>query len=293
MISSASAKYFQGLVFILVRRPYAIGDCIHVSNPNNDTSSTGSGFWVVEDITLFATIVVSFILSQAFKGCVRCLINFSYIRHQFGTQRFLFTNERASLSNGALADSRIINSSKSYNASVFHYLKFPIDVPYEKLRTFHEALEAFVRNRPREWIGLGAFRAANVNASEAYIEYIVSARHRESWASWGQIRSSQSDLMGFGVELAKKLDIVYRPPTLPIDLKLSTQQAQNISREFNPAYPQNPSGMVELDNQTHEGVGVPDSLLNPPEQIDESERASLLANDIQSLVAQFPPRAKK
>ena len=30
MIGSASSKYFEGLLFILVRRPYAIGDGIHV-----------------------------------------------------------------------------------------------------------------------------------------------------------------------------------------------------------------------------------------------------------------------
>ena len=30
MIGSASSKYFEGLLFIIVRRPYAIGDGIHV-----------------------------------------------------------------------------------------------------------------------------------------------------------------------------------------------------------------------------------------------------------------------
>jgi small-conductance mechanosensitive channel len=31
MIGGASAKYFEGILFILVRRPYDIGDRIHVS----------------------------------------------------------------------------------------------------------------------------------------------------------------------------------------------------------------------------------------------------------------------
>lgn len=58
VIGTASSKYFEGLLFILVRRPYSIGDCIHVSDPNQDTSHSASAFWFVEDITLFSTHVV-------------------------------------------------------------------------------------------------------------------------------------------------------------------------------------------------------------------------------------------
>jgi hypothetical protein len=46
IIGSASAKYFEGLLFILVRRPYGIGDRIHISNVENDTSISGSSGWV-------------------------------------------------------------------------------------------------------------------------------------------------------------------------------------------------------------------------------------------------------
>lgn len=43
MISSASSKYFEGLLFILVRRPYQIGDGIHISNVESNTSTAGEG----------------------------------------------------------------------------------------------------------------------------------------------------------------------------------------------------------------------------------------------------------
>jgi small-conductance mechanosensitive channel len=46
MIGSASAKYFEGLLFILVRRPYGIGDRIHISNVETDTAFGGSSGWV-------------------------------------------------------------------------------------------------------------------------------------------------------------------------------------------------------------------------------------------------------
>lgn len=74
VIGTASSKYFEGLLFILVRRPYGIGDCIHVSDPNSDTCYTGSGFWCVEDISLFSTQVVSLL---SVDGC-ECLFRFEY-----------------------------------------------------------------------------------------------------------------------------------------------------------------------------------------------------------------------
>ena len=60
--------YFEGLLFILIRRPYGIGDCMHVSDPNYDTSYTGSAFWYVEDISLFSTQVVSVVMKFRSSG---------------------------------------------------------------------------------------------------------------------------------------------------------------------------------------------------------------------------------
>jgi hypothetical protein len=245
VIGTASSKYFEGLLFILVRRPYGIGDCIHISDPNNETSDRGSPFWYVEDITLFSTLV-----------------------------RFAFTNERASLSNGSLANSRIINSSKSNNAGVHHLLKFPLDVPYEKVKMFHEALEAFVRNRPREWVGLKSFRAVSVNAHLGFIEYLVRLDHRESWAYWAQVRTSQSDLIGFGVELAKKLDIVYKQPTLPVHLNLQSQPTEDMINQMIPGTP-------------------PPMPSNIPSNIDTDGggfNETFLSKDFQRLAEQFPHR---
>lgn len=107
MISSASSKYFEGLLFILLRKvrrvlcydrisnhflrgthlihckPYDIGDRIHVSDINTDTSPSGSPSWFVRDISLHTTTVV-----------------------------FATTGERATLSNGSLANSRIMNMAR-------------------------------------------------------------------------------------------------------------------------------------------------------------------------------------
>ena len=55
MIGSASSKYFEGLLFILVRRPYGIGDIIHISNVEQETSVDGSQGWIVQNVSLFET----------------------------------------------------------------------------------------------------------------------------------------------------------------------------------------------------------------------------------------------
>jgi small-conductance mechanosensitive channel len=144
MIGSASSKYFEGLLFILVRRPFSIGDGITTSNVESETSFQGTAHWVVEDVNLFTTTVLN-----------------------------SWTNERATLSNGSLANSRIINMARSPQAYLYVYLKFGVDVPYSKLQIFHSALEQFIRDRPREWLSLCDFRTTRVEADLGYIEYII------------------------------------------------------------------------------------------------------------------------
>jgi hypothetical protein len=56
---SACSKYFEGLLLILVRRPYDIGDRIAVSNVNVDTNTSGSTSWFVRDVTLVRIIFLS------------------------------------------------------------------------------------------------------------------------------------------------------------------------------------------------------------------------------------------
>lgn len=83
--SSLPPLIFSALgTVILVRRPYGIGDLIQVNGVETDGSLNGAAPWVVEHVTLFETIV-----------------------------KYLPTNELASLSNGSLASSRIINWARS------------------------------------------------------------------------------------------------------------------------------------------------------------------------------------
>lgn len=121
MISSASSKYFEGLLFIFVRRPYDIGDLINISSVDTDTPADGSPGWIVRDVNLFTTTVI------------------------YGT-----TNEVATYSNGSLAASRVINAARSPRALLYVYLKFPVDTQFAKYKAFKSAVEKFILARPRE-----------------------------------------------------------------------------------------------------------------------------------------------
>ena len=241
MISSASSKYFEGLLFILVRRPFQIGDCIHISNPESDTSASGSSWWTVEDTNLFSTKVV-----------------------------FLFTMERASLSNGSLANSRIINSSDSPQAYLWFKVKFPVDVSFEKLQIFHKSVESFIFNRPKEWLSYIDFRATGVEHDKGYVDYLVGAQHRSSWAEWSTIMLSKHDLVLFCMELQKKLGIYFKTPPLPIELL-------NPGNTLAPMIPQE-------DHEHRNGDEDPSS--------NRSRADSLNMSGIQGLESLFPHRAQ-
>ena len=60
------------------------------------------------------------------------------------------TNEVATHANGALSTLRIINATRSPQASISFHLKFAIDTPYAKITIFKSAVEKFIRARPRE-----------------------------------------------------------------------------------------------------------------------------------------------
>ena len=139
-------------MLILARRPYEIGDRIAVSDVNEDTPPQGSNGWVVENIDLFTTTV-----------------------------RYGMTRECATISNGSLARSRIINMKRSDSAQVMIYLKFGVDVPFQRVKVFRRAVERFVRDRNNEWKGMVAFRSTDVRSDLGYIEYVIVLEARESW----------------------------------------------------------------------------------------------------------------
>ncbi|KAG7350307.1 mechanosensitive ion channel [Nitzschia inconspicua] len=204
MIGSASSKYFEGLLLIVVQRPYGIGDRINIADPEIPGDNAGSQGWIVEDVTLFTTTL--------------CLAA---------------TSERATIANGMLAKSRIINGARSPNAIVYVVMRFGIETPYRKVEMFRSAVEKFVRARPREWSSMLGFRVSRIEADLGFIEYTTALRHREAWQNIVPILNSRNTMHAFCLELAKKLDMRYKNPPLPVDLKMQGKMPPQFDLRFN------------------------------------------------------------
>jgi hypothetical protein len=180
----------QGILFILVRRPYGIGDIIHISNVECDTNPNGSIGWIIQKVTLFETVAT-----------------------------WVPTLERASFNNGSLANSRIINWRRSPNARVAIQLHFPIETKYEQIEIFKKAVEEYMKVRPREWLQLNGFRVNRIFTEQSYMDVTLLLQHREHWQSIAQVLDSKSNMVTYCSEVQKKLGMQYRAPALPVDLK--------------------------------------------------------------------------
>jgi hypothetical protein len=187
-----SSYPIQGILLILVRKPYDIGDRVSFVDPTANVNNNGppSGGWIVEKVDLFTTTV-----------------------------RLAATREYTTFSNGSLADARIVNLRKSVKANAFFSLKFTISSTTDQLKTFRRRIMEYVENRPREWIKVNAFRCARVETDLQYIEYILILQHRESWQNFAAVQDSQSDVFMFALDLQKKLKMKYTAPRMPVDIQ--------------------------------------------------------------------------
>jgi Mechanosensitive ion channel len=228
-------------LFIVVQRPYDIGDRISVSNAETPSDPAGAQGWIVEDVNMFTTTV--------------CLAA---------------TSERATVPNGVLARSRIINGARSPNAILYVTMRFAFDTPYSKVKRFRHAVDSFVRSRPREWLGLLSFRVGSIEANLGYIEYLIAIKHRESWQHIVPILNSSNTIHAFCLELAKELAMRYISPALPVDLTLSAKNAPtqfdfkwdktsgkgNVEFGNRPAEPTHEAGKPSIDSEGLSGVAA-------------------------------------
>ena len=155
-VGSSASKYIEGILLIAVRRPYDLGDRMYMTDPsqvNNDFNFFTT--WFVEDINLFNTTV-----------------------------RYAGTNEVATINNGAIANMRIINMSRSPNAMVWFVMPFKTcilqDGRLEKLRMW---LDLYAKDNPRQW---HSFVYCRVDELQSHIDKLlitIGLQHRSNWVS--------------------------------------------------------------------------------------------------------------
>ncbi|CAJ1957660.1 unnamed protein product [Cylindrotheca closterium] len=190
VIGPAASKYFEGILFILLRRPYNIGDLICATNLQAEPGLMGNIGWYVQNVTLFETTIT-----------------------------WLPTMETASVANGALASSRIVNWARSPNARFVINLYFPIETKYETLTLFRGALEEYMKARPREWLAFNALRVLGVYTEKGYILMELVVQHREAWQNAGAVYDSRGNLVSFCNEVQKLLGMQFKKPPLPVDIR--------------------------------------------------------------------------
>jgi hypothetical protein len=98
---------------------------------------------------------------------------------------------------------------------------------------FKSAVEKFVHARPREWSSMLGFRVSRLEADLGFIEYNAALRHREAWQNIVPILNSRNTMHAFCLELAKRLDMRYKHPPLPVDLKIQGQFPPQFDLKFN------------------------------------------------------------
>ena len=190
MIGGASSDYFRGLLFILVQRPYDIGDRISVSGIESASNPNGSAGWIVKDVTLYHTAVI-----------------------------YAGTQEYATYSNGALSKSRIINCARSPRAQLNFLMKFSIDISHATIEEFHLELKDYVKSKPREWLAFNAFWLTNIEADLGFVEYKIWIQHRDSWQNTAALTTALADVRQFAVNLSKQKGMQYRSPPLPVEMR--------------------------------------------------------------------------
>ena len=195
MIGGATSNWFEGMLFMLVRKPYDIGDRIAVSSPDDEVSFNGSAGWIVKDVNLYYTTVI------------------------FGT-----TMEEATYSNFSLSDLRVINHNRSPKAFLNFAVRVGISTPKETIHRFAEAVKEYVKDRPREWLSFTAFRLTDVQVDLGYAEYRIFMQHRESWQQIGAVLS-RADVQMYAYELSKELGMNYESPPTPIILRNEAEAA--------------------------------------------------------------------
>jgi len=150
-------------------------------NPNPDVTASS---WFVEDITLTTT-----------------------------TLRYARTNEVATINNWSIAGSRIVNCSRSANATVhIDFLAHISILEGTKLQRFRSAIHRYVEEHPRVWDSVAHIRHDKFDADQERIDFTMAIRHRSAWQEAGRIKLDRADVFRFLFELGKELDIHFAPP---------------------------------------------------------------------------------
>jgi small-conductance mechanosensitive channel len=186
--SSTLSRFLEGVLFVLIRKPYDIGDAVEIQSFTMPGATTcllyPYGCWIVENVNLSST-----------------------------TLRNDSTREVATIANGTMFQARIITRTRLEYSSVCMRFPFPVLSNNKQVERFREKLSDFLHARPREWVCLSSF-VCNCQVEAGFMEYILIVIHREPWRNEKVIMESKGRLLCYCLQVQKDLAII-RQTTAP------------------------------------------------------------------------------
>eukprot|EP00536_Pseudo-nitzschia_multiseries_P006518 jgi/Psemu1/255455/estExt_Genewise1Plus.C_1390082 len=185
VFGSTCAKAFEGIMLIVGRRPYGIGDRIVIQDSAGASVPEARISWIVEDISLLST-----------------------------TLRYGSTNEIAQVSNGSIASARITNCNRSEKAIVSIVLHFHLSCLDEEstINMFRVGVEEFIRENRNTWDSLFFFRCESIDSNNEQVVYRLAVRSIHTWQVSNRVYKDRGELFQFCIGLSFKLKIKYDAP---------------------------------------------------------------------------------
>jgi hypothetical protein len=130
------------------------------------------------------------------------------------TLRLAANNEVATLSNGAIAGTRVTNCGRSKNAVVSIIMKLHISLHEgQNAHKFKDAVENYISDNPAVWDSLVYFRCEDINSDDEYVLYHLAVRSRHSWQVAARVLSERGRLHQFCTDLSKQMQVNFDSPT--------------------------------------------------------------------------------
>jgi hypothetical protein len=206
----------------------------------------------------------------------------------YTTVRFGATREVATLSNGSLARSRIINARRSDDAQLMIRMKFGIDcTSSQQTQLFHKALEKFILDRPQEFHNTLGFRLNRVEADLGYFEYMIIVQCRSSWQKIRSVLDSRAKITSYCLELQKQLKMRYTSPPMPIRLNLNELDGATVNniidsnKQKGEMFTKSNNTQSQMRGSVHRDSDLVFSMKSSPENvIDDTNIEHILSESI-------------
>ena len=126
------------------------------------------------------------------------------------TIRYAGTNEVATINNGSIAGMRIMNGARSPNALVWFQFPYrPTLMENGNFQKLQSAMEAYVKDNPRQWHSFSYMRVDEVHPSIEKLVVTFAVQHRSSWQDLAGILMAKAHLMCWTLEYGRNLGVNY------------------------------------------------------------------------------------